>query len=384
MSTEVFAYYFPQYHRDVRNDVLHKPGFTEWELLRAARPRFANHRQPIVSAWGDFDEADPQWMGKQIDLAADHAINGFIFDWYWYEGKPFLERALNEGFLQTPNRTKLNFSLMWANHDWLNIFPAKAGEKPALMMPGASSLESFDKLTDYIIEHYFRQPNYLSIAGAPYFSIYELGTFIQGLGGLEPAKKALGMFAEKVKAAGFAGLHLNAVVWGVQVLPSEIKLEHPREIIDALGFSSITSYAWVHHYDLSKGSALTRPYSEALKHNADFWGQAARDYAVPYYPNVSMGWDATPRTQQDVPYQVGSYPWTAVMEGNTPAAFKKALRQARNFLDAQSFSPKLLTINAWNEWTEGSYLLPDTVNGTAYLEAIREVFEKVAVAARRQ
>jgi Glycosyltransferase WbsX len=384
MSTEVFAYYFPQYHRDVRNDVLHKPLFTEWELLRAARPRFPGHRQPIVSAWGEFDEADPHWMGKQIDLAAHHSINGFIFDWYWYEGKPFLERALNEGFLQASNRHKLKFALMWANHDWLNIFPAKAGTKPALMMPGASSLESFDKLTDYVIESYFSQPNYLLIDGAPYFAIYELGTFIQGMGGLETAKKALEMFTNKVIAAGFAGLHLNAVVWGVQVLPSEMKLEHPREIIDALGLSSITSYVWVHHYDMNATTSFTRPYQEALKQNVAFWEQAARDYTVPYYPNVSMGWDATPRTQQNVPYQVGSYPWTAVMEGNTPAAFKKALQDARHFLDAQSFSPKLLTINAWNEWTEGSYLLPDTVNGTAYLEAIREVFEKVVVSARRQ
>lgn len=36
--------------------------------------------------------------------------------------------------------------------------------------------------------------------------------------------------------------------------------------------------------------------------------------------------------------------------------------------------PKILTINAWNEWTEGSYLEPDTVNGYGYLQAIKRVF----------
>ncbi len=40
----------------------------------------------------------------------------------------------------------------------------------------------------------------------------------------------------------------------------------------------------------------------------------------------------------------------------------------------QKNRPKILTVNAWNEWTEGSYLEPDTCYGLRYLEAIREVF----------
>jgi hypothetical protein len=33
-----------------------------------------------------------------------------------------------------------------------------------------------------------------------------------------------------------------------------------------------------------------------------------------------------------------------------------------------------VNINCWNEWTEGSYLEPDTIHGMKYLEAVREVF----------
>jgi hypothetical protein len=37
--------------------------------------------------------------------------------------------------------------------------------------------------------------------------------------------------------------------------------------------------------------------------------------------------------------------------------------------------PRIVTINSWNEWTEGSHLEPDTTTTLKYLEAIKEVFD---------
>ena len=39
----------------------------------------------------------------------------------------------------------------------------------------------------------------------------------------------------------------------------------------------------------------------------------------------------------------------------------------------------ILTINAWNEWTEGSYLEPDMENGEDYLNAIKEAANRKTI-----
>ena len=63
------------------------------------------------------------------------------------------------------------------------------------------------------------------------------------------------------------------------------------------------------------------------------------------------------------------------INNNTPENFKMALQMTRDKLLADPDGPRIMNINCWNEWTEGSYLEPDTINGMAYLEAIKSVFK---------
>ncbi|NUN96101.1 MAG: glycoside hydrolase family 99-like domain-containing protein [Candidatus Omnitrophica bacterium] len=367
----VAAYYFPSYHPDPRRERQYGAGWTEWELVKQARPRFENHAQPKVPAWGYEDESDPAVMAKKIDAAADHGIDAFLFDWYWYDG-PFLERGLERGFLEAENNNRLKFGLMWANHDWTDIFPRTLARSPELLYPGKVSSATFEAATDYIIEKYFRHPSYWRIKERPYFSFYDLSALVGSFGGLRETREALERFREKTVKAGFPGLHLNIVMWGQTVLPNAEVAPNPAELVKELGFDSVTSYVWVHHVALSEFPSM--PYQHVFIEYLKYAREAVNLYSVPYYPNVTVGWDSTPRTDQSGPFIKAGYPYTPVLVGNTPTAFQEALQSIRDFLDTRPSDERIVTLNCWNEWTEGSYLEPDAKNGMKYLEAVRTVF----------
>ena len=261
---------------------------------------------------------------------------------------------------------------MWANHDWVDIHPSRRGVAPRLLYPGPCSEKTFHEATQYAIDHYFNHPSYWKIDGCPYFSVYELMTLAKGLGGVAATRAALDDFRARTRAAGLPGLHLNAVVWGVQILPTEQAISNPDELLAALGFDSVSSYVWIHHV-WPRDFPVTDYAGYAIE-AAAHWEKAAGELRLPYHPNVTMGWDSSPRTSQDQPFTGAGYPDMATLGANTPAQFRLALERMKDFLDRRGSPHRIFSINAWNEWTEGSYLEPDTVNGLGYLEAIRDVF----------
>ena len=370
----VAVYYFPNYHVDKRNEKYFGEGWTEWKLVKEATPRYEGHQQPKVPLWGYTDEADPLQMDQKIEAASSNGIDVFIFDWYYYDDGLFLERALEEGFMKADNNSLMEFSLMWANHDYIQIFPYTAGEERTLMYPGVIKPETWDTMTSYIIEKYFRHPSYWCIDGAPYFSIYDLSKFLAIFGSVEGTVKGMNEFREKTKAAGFRDLHLNAVVWGnINLITGEV-VENAARFVEELGFSSVTSYVWFHHTHEAM-SFQTDSYDNFMDEYFKYADEAVKSNNLPYFPNVTMGWDSSPRTNQDLPHTNAGYPYTQIIVGNTPEKFRDALLHSREFMDTNLGENKVLTINSWNEWTEGSYLEPDTVDGMAYLHAIKEVFK---------
>jgi len=372
----VAAYYYPGTHPDPRWDKNKYPGYTEWVEIKAAKPRFPGHVQPKPPVWGYQNEAKPEVMAQKIAAAAEYGVNVFIFDWYYYNDGPYLDDALDEGFLHATNNARVKFALMWANHDWYDI----QGYNPAdnnlkLLYPGQVTPATWDKICDLVIARYFKHPSYWLVECKPYFSIYEMSQFLDSFGSIENARAALDKFRSKVSAAGFPGLHVNAIVWGQPNLPGGKTPPGWPKLCRDLALDSLTSYTWVHHEALNNDTFPVSDYVWGRDKYLSFWAGAKTDYPIPYFPNAMVNWDNSPRAAANADWSHPAAPVVnSVVTGNTPAAFKKSLEIIKQRLLAAPTQPKIVTINAWNEWPEGSCLEPMAQYRYGYLEAVRSVF----------
>ena len=361
---DVAAYLYPAY---VSDDPRLRPfwpmGMGEWETVMTMQKRNPGHYWDRRPLWGPINEADPAVMEMEIEQATRHGINVFIFDWYWFDGRPFMETTLTNGFLKAQNREKMKFYLMWANHDVVNTWDTRISRLPEnnVIWQGSVDRQEFEKICRRNIELFFSQPEYYKIDGKPVFMIYDVVNFIKGLGGIKEAADAVKWFKQEVKKAGFPGLDLQFTMWKPNLNYSGFdagKTDKPKnEFVTQIGFTSSSHYQFCHFTNVND------EYNNIMERVRKEWDQIDADFTIPYYPHISIGWDNSPRITQ-----------SAIVRDNTPENFAKALRDARDYADRHPNQVPLITINSWNEWTETSYLQPDNVYGYGYLEAVKKVF----------
>ncbi len=362
---DIAAFIWPSYHPDDRAKIFWPDGIGEWQSVISNEPKFEGHEQPRYPLWGYINEADPYIAEMEISAAADHGVNVFIFDWYWYDGMPFLEGHLNDGYLKARNNDRVKFYLMWANHNVGLTWDKRNAGLPtdgSLIWKGDVDRREFEIVCRRVIEKYFSHPSYYTVDGKPSFMIYDLNTLIRGLGGLQQTKDALDWFREETVKAGFPGLDLQLTLRRSAANVTGIDGDNvgtQRDVVQNLGFDGVTHYQFVHFTNIN------RDFMEIMDDVVQVWDNLDNDFNIPYYAHVSVGWDNNPRFNM---FRGG------IVKNNTPENFEKALIMAKEFADARPGQVPLITINSWNEWTETSYLQPCTMFGYGYLEAIRNVF----------
>lgn len=365
---DVAAYVWPAYTGDEpRTRMFWPEGYGEWQSVKSAEAKFPGHTWPRKPLWGYVNEADPHVMEMEIEAAVEHGVNVFIYDWYWYDKRPFLETCLNNGFLKARNKNKMKFYLMWANHNGSTFWDKRlSDDEPVDIWDGAVDRAEFEKIVDRVIHQYFVQENYYKIDGCPVFAIYFLQNLIKGLGGIEQAAAGLEYFRQKTKEAGFPGLHLQLILLrGISQYQSNMPMYNipigMKESLDKIRFDSAT------HYQFLAVTDMNRDYAAVFDDVRAEWEAERKDDRFTYFPHISCGWDNNPRTHKTMPI---------VCKNNTPEQIEKMFAMAKEYIDRYDIQPPLITVNSWNEWTETSYLEPDDINGYGYLEAIRRVFKK--------
>ncbi len=356
---KIGAYYYPGWHSCRLRDAAFPKNWSEWDLVKECRPRFTGHDQPKEPLWGYENEADPAVFAKKIAAAHAYGIDFFCFAYYWSRGRRLLEGALEKGYLGASSRGKTKFALMWANRMPRKVMPVKDAAA-RLIDPSRlvyTDPADFLEFIKFVADRYFRLPEYFTIDGACYLSIFDTAFFIRQLAP-ELATAAIQSARAHLAEKGLK-LHLAAI---------DPIVEH-QPLLRQIGFDSVTHYVFLPDW---KGDYL-QDFEDCARMRIEQWSHYQPATGLPYVPSITPGWDANPRAVDYGKEKPGKYPWSPIITGNNPENFAKLARQARNFAFSQSGLPHpMLMVSSWNEWSEGHYLEPDKKNGFAWLEAIRD------------
>ena len=375
-NVQIAAYTCPLWHPSAHYRSQYAAGWTEYEIMRGARPWWPGHRQPRQPLLGALDESLPSTWQVYNRLAADHGLDALIWDSYWYHGEPAMHEALEQGFLEASNADRVSFAVMWVNHHWLTLYPTTLGDGSARFPKAFNAPDTAHDMwrsLSYLLARYLHRPNYWLIDGEPVLVIWDPRRMERLIGGENVAR----LFVELERLAGamgHPGLHLHTPMGG----ESGGRPEPPGPghlPLEALGFKSYGSYT------LLPSMAARRPATEEVPHYVDVvadvvstgWSELDAGSRLTYWPSVAPGWDTAPRLAQPVRPSAPDrsvWPGFPLCQGETPAAFEAFVRAALDFVRNRAAGQKIVTVGCFNEWTEGQYLLPDTDLGHGMLQAL--------------
>lgn len=307
----------------------------KWHLPKLLQTEFAD-RKPV---WG-WHANTVEVMRQQIDYAADYGLGFWAFDWYYPEGKDKntpLNNALDL-YRKTPNRDRLKFCLLVANHEGFRIGPA-----------------DWDACCRIWID-LFREPTHLRVNNKPVLIFFSPDELKSAFGGVQGVHKAFDTMQKMAKDAGLPGVTIAACTG-----PGE----HP-ELVQS-GYTLLTGYNYSNTWMDGAGS---KPFQSMIDANRAILDQFGKTTPLPYVPVVTVGWDRRPWEQGNYPANKMSG-WYA---DRTPKAVEDFVRMAMQWLDAhpdKATAERLMLLYAWNENGEGGYLTPTEKDGTAYLKAVQ-------------
>lgn len=369
---KIIPLYLPQFHTIPENDEWWGKGFTEWVNVRDAKPLFEGHNQPRVPLNNNYyDLSDIETLKWQCRIAKEYGIYGFCMYHYWFNGHLLLEKPM-EMLLAHPE-IDIKYCISWANHDWTDAWKASNRQPKVLIAHNFDDEKDWVDHFNYLLP-FFKDPRYMTENNKPLMVIY-IPNIIRKL------KKMLDVWSQMARDNGFDGLTYiyqsaassfdnswdhSLFDYGVEMNPGYVGLANRQK--NSSFFPKLMKYSHEIKRLLHIRRSLLpqKKITEVSKADYDYTWQRILELrpisnAPKMIPCAFTDWDNTPRHKER------GY----LYQGVTPEKFKYYFQQlvenTKKYYDTD-----MIFVFAWNEWAEGGYLEPDTNNGFAFLEAIRD------------
>lgn len=368
-KVKVIANYLPQYHTIPENDKWWGKGFTDWIAVKATEPAYEGHNQPRVPLnenYYSLDCADSiRW---QASLAREYGIYGFGIYHYWFSSNQQLLQKPAELLLQNKD-IDINFMFIWDNLTWKRTWSklSRGLDWAPNYDKSTEDLENVDSgiLAELVYgteddwkKHYnyllpfFKDERYIKKDNRPVFSIF------QPRNDIETLKKMTKYWNELAKKDGFDGIYFLSKdsVW-------------PERLEGKMKYAPFAPTSWsiFMEYKIKEFFAKKRKrigfydYDKCWKNILTDAKKAPRDT----YLCGFVRYDDSPRRGNKA----------RIILNESPEKFGEYMKKLMTISKKQN--KEFVFLMAWNEWGEGAYLEPDTVDGNSYLEILKKVIDEI-------
>ena len=330
-NIKIIAIYVPNFYSTkslVNND------FNYLKLLENILPRYRDQPRTL----GDnnylinYNLANTQVIKKQIELAKSHGIFGFAIYFYWFCGKTIFDKPLN---IIYEHQIKFNYMIIWKNEKVVN-------ENNEVLLEEKYEPKFSEKFIEDI-KNYLFDKRYIRIDGKPVIGIYDSKKIPQ-------LKETLLIWRNKAKELKIGELYIisNLNKNLIQELNNKELFEAiyrfpPNDLLENKIIEN-TRQNYYYYYGLL--------YSNIIYEN--------KEGNFPIYKGSILEFDNSTINKKGKVF--GDY---------SPEIFylmnKNIIKWTK---ENYNKSNRIIFINGWNNYLEGTYLEPDSKYGFGSLNAL--------------
>lgn len=303
-----------------------------------------------------FPEREPKWgwltssqdiMNDQIGLASNAGLSFFSFCWYYSGKDSYKNEPLNRSlgfYLNSPNRNRLQYTLLIANHGKFAIGPDDWGIV----------------CKEWVSQ--FQSNSYLQVEGKPLITFFSLSTLLEKFGTVENLKKAFSELRQLALDSGMKGVSI-----AISLTPNKKDLD----LATSCGFDVVTGYNY-HSLGFNSKKRVI-PIKNMQKSESDAWDKFSSLTTLPYIPTTTLNWDPRPWANDVNKYAIAPY-----YKGFSSTTVYNSVLACKNWIEKNSKNTvrdKIGLIYAWNEYGEGAYLTP-TKDGKNPLEGVQKALKE--------